>query len=220
MSQIVPAFLVESFEEFETKLRLVEPHTKFIQVDVLDGSLFGQTNWFDAEQIGTLKTDVEMELHLMVKNPLPLVEAWKKYVPTFKRAIIHAEIDRPVGAMVDQIKDKLGLEVGVAVNPETPLSAIENVLHTIDQLTVMGVHPGKSGQAFLGQSVLDKIAEARQHREDLVIEMDGGLTDELIEPLTNMGASRLCAASLIFKDPDPTAKLQALNERLTSLDAN
>ena len=217
MNVIVPALLVESFDEFERKLRLVEPHTELVQVDVLNGSMFGVTNWFDPAKVGALRTDVKMELHLMVENPIPIIEAWQKHVPTLTRAIIHAEMNRPAGVVVDHIKEVLKLEAGVAINPETPMSAIESVFHIIDQLTIMGVHPGASGQAFIGDSVLEKIRQARHHREDLVIEMDGGLTDEFIGPLVDSGANRLCAASLIFKDQDPAGKLQELNKRLEGL---
>ncbi len=217
MTIIVPALLCESAKEFEEKLRIVEGHTNLVQVDVLDGSMFGVTNWFDAVKVGAFSTDVKFELHLMVENPIPIIEAWKQHVPGLVRAIVHAEVSRPTGTLVDYIKEVLKLEAGMAVNPETPLSAIDQVMHLIDQLTIMGVHPGASGQSFIGDSIVKKIARARSHRSDLIIEMDGGLTDELIEPLTAAGADRLCAASLIFKNNDPTGTLESLNQRLTRL---
>ncbi len=214
MIEIVPAFLVKSEKEFEEKLRLVENDCKFIQVDVLDGSLFDNVSWFDPVAIGELKTNVEFELHLMVENPIPIIEAWQKHVPTFRRAIVSAEMHRPNGAVTSYIKDILKLEVGVAIDPETPLKEIEDVLHEIDQLTIMGVHPGKSGQPFDGEYLLDKIRTARHHRPDLVIEMDGGATNELIGPLAKAGVNRICAASMIFNAKDPTEKLRALNKIL------
>jgi ribulose-phosphate 3-epimerase len=214
MTKLVPAFLVESAKEFEQKLRLVEGHVDLIQVDVLDGSLFPNTVWYDAERVGALKTNVKMELHLMVENPIPIVEAWKEHVPTFTLAIVHAEMHRPLGAVVDHIKNKLGLKVGVAINPETPLHQIEETLHEIDQLTIMGVHPGESGQAFLGETILEKIRNARSHSPDLLIEMDGGATEELIDPLIQAGVNQICAASLIFKTNDPIKTLQSIKKRL------
>lgn len=224
MIQIVPAFLVESEKEFEHNLRLVEHDCRLIQVDVLDGSLFPNTCWFDAERIGALKTNVEMELHLMVENPLPIIETWKKYVPTFKRAIVHTEMHRPSGVVTGYIKDELKLEVGIALNPESPLSEVEEVLHMVDQLTVMSVHPGYQGQTFGDpqhggdrESILEKIRAVRAHRKDVVIEVDGGITAELIEPLVRAGANRLCVGSAIFKTPDPTATLKSFNELIATL---
>lgn len=218
MIEIVPAFLVESEKEFEHNLRLVENDCRLIQVDVLNGSLFPNTCWFDPERIGNLKTNVEMELHLMVENPIPIIEAWKKRVPTFRRAIVHTEMHRPSGAVTGYIKDDLKLEVGIALNPESPLSEVEEVIHHVDQLTIMSVHPGFQGQMFGDpqhggdtQSVLEKVRAARAHRHDLVIEVDGGITRDLVESLALSGANRLCIGAAIFKTEDPTGTLKALN---------
>lgn len=224
MIEVVPAFLVESEKEFERNLRLVENDCRLIQVDVLDGSLFPNTCWFDPERIGNLKTNVEMELHLMVENPIPIIESWKKHVPTFKRAIVHTEMHRPSGAVTGYIRDDLKLEIGIALNPESPLSEVEVVLHEVDQLTIMSVHPGFQGQTFGDpqhggdiESILEKIRAARRHRPDLVIEVDGGITQDLIEPLVRAGANRLCIGSAIFKTADPTGTLKAFNALISQL---
>ncbi len=222
MIQIVPAFLVESEKEFEKNLRAVENDCSLIQVDVLDGTLFNNTSWFDPRAIGALKTNVDIEIHLMVENPLPIIEAFKQHVPTFKRAIVHAEMHRQLGSVVSHIKDILGLEAGVAINPETPLHEIEEVLHLIDQLTIMAVHPGHQGQAFgdaehIGDSeiILQKIVAARAHRADLPLEIDGGVTRLLIGPLIRAGINRICLGSLLFGSPNPRATLKELNEHIT-----
>lgn len=212
MTQIVPAFLVQSEEEFREKLRLVENDCSVVQVDILDGSLFPNISWFDPIAIGKISTPVEIELHLMVENPIPIIEAWQKHVPTFKRAIVSAEMHRPDGSVTAYVKDMLHLNVGIAINPETPLKEIEEVLHEIDQLTVMGVHPGKSGQAFEGEYILDKIKQAKHHRPELVIEMDGGVTEELIPRLVEAGVDRIVCGSLIFNNENPTKELQRLNQ--------
>lgn len=224
MIEIVPAFLVESEKEFERNLRSVENDCRLIQVDVLDGSLFPNTCWYDAERIGALKTNVEMELHLMVENPIPIIEAWKKHVPTFTRAIVHTEMHRPSGVVTGYIKDELELETGIALNPESPLSEIEEVLHSVAQLTIMSVHPGYQGQTFgdpqhVGNAhfIFEKIRSARAHQPDLLIEVDGGITQELIEPIVRAGANRLCIGSAIFKTDDPTATLKSLNTLIASL---
>lgn len=212
MKQIVPAFLVESEQQFEKQLREIENDCSLIQIDVLDGTLFPHISWFDPVAIGQLSTNVEIELHLMVENPIPTIEAFQKHVPALKRAIVSAEMHRPDGAVTSYIKDILNLEVGIAINPETPLKEIEEVLHTIDQLTIMGVHPGSMGQAFEGDAILDKIRQAKHHRPDLIIEVDGGVTEELIPKLIDAGVSRIVSGSLIFKSEQPTEQLKRLNQ--------
>jgi ribulose-phosphate 3-epimerase len=213
MTEIIPAILVESEKEFEKNLRAVENDCEVIQVDALDGTLFENTSWFNPEMIGAIKTKVAIEVHLMVENPIPIVENFKKFVLTFKRAIVSAEMHRPLGAVVGHIKDILGLEVGVAINPETPIHEIEEVLHRIDQLTIMGVHPGFQGQTFQ-KEIFEKIEQVKSHRKDLIIEVDGGITEELIQPLIKAGADKLCIGSLIFQSSDPRAKIVLIKDSL------
>ena len=215
--EIIPSLLVGSKSEFERRLRLVENDCEVVHVDILDGTLFPNTTWFDAASVGAMRTNVKYELHLMVENPLPIVEAWREHVETMHRAIVHSEIHRPLGAVIEHIKDMMKLEAGVALNPETPLGEMHEVLHKLDQVTIMGVHPGQSGQAFLGDFVLDKIREVRNHRPDIAIEIDGGVTDDLLEPCIRAGATRICAASLLFSCENPAAKLKDLRSRATLL---
>ena len=93
-SEIIPTLLVQSENEFERRLRLVEHDVTTVQIDVLDGTMFDAMSYHDARAIGAMRTDVAFELHLMIENPLAVVEAWKNHVPTLKRAIFHAELDR------------------------------------------------------------------------------------------------------------------------------
>lgn len=216
MIEIIPSILVDSEREFARRLRLIEDDCETVHVDILDGTLFPVTNWFDAASVGAMRTPVRFELHLMVENPLPIIEAWKREVVGTRRAIVHAEMHRPLGAVLDHIKSVLKLETGIALNPETPLSAVHDVLHQVDQLTVMSVHSGSSGQAFLGELVLEKIRQAHAHRADLQVEVDGGATLELLAPLAQAGATRICAASMLFSADHPRDILLAAKTRVST----
>ncbi len=224
MLEIVPAILVQSEKEFLKNLRSVENNCSLIQIDILDNTLFKNTTWNDAKAVGLIDVSAAVELHLMVENPIPIIEEWMHHVKTLKRVIVHAEMHRPIGSIVSSIRDLSDLEVAVAVNPETPLSAIEEVIHSIDQLTIMSVHPGFQGQKFgdeqhVGsvESIFHKIEQAKNHRSDLIIEIDGGVTDDLIKPLVQSGVNRICAGSLIFKNDEPAKKLKELTEMLKTL---
>lgn len=212
MTEIIPSILVDSHQEFERRLRLVEGGCETVHVDILDGSLFPAMSWADAKSIGAMRTKVKYEIHLMVENPLPIVTEWQRHVSGLIRAIVHAEMHRPVGAVIAHIRDLMKLEAGIAVNPETPLQSIHELLHIIDQLTVMGVHPGASGQEFLGEEILETIREARSHRADLPIEIDGGAREDLFPSLKKAGVTRVCAASAIFGSKDPKAALAHLRQ--------
>jgi ribulose-phosphate 3-epimerase len=216
MIEIIPSILVTSREEFERRLRLVENGCTTVHVDILDGSLFPQRSWYDAAEVAGMATEVEYELHLMVNEPLPIVKAWADTVPNVRRAIVHAEMSEPLGETLKGIRGR-NLQAAVAINPETPLERVSVALRDASQLTVMGVHPGASGQAFLGDEILEKIRTAAQFLPDLPIEIDGGVTAELLEPLARAGITRVCAASLLFSSTDPAQALRMLRERVSTL---
>ena len=214
MNEIIPTILVNSKQEFEKRLRIEEQLAPTIQIDILDGSLFPVVNWHDAEAVAQIETPVSFEIHLMVNNPLPIIAEWVAKVPNVKRAIIHAEIERPLGKIIEEIRTTHFIEAGVAINPETPIEEIHSILGELDVLTIMGVHPGINGAEFEGEYILDKIREAKNRAPELIIEVDGGITDELIPSLIKAGASRFALASAIFKAQNPQKAWQNLQKAL------
>lgn len=212
MVELIPSLLVDSQVEFERRLRLVEGVAQTVHVDILDGTLFPHMSWHDARAIGALATKIRFEIHLMVTNPLPIIAEWKRFVPGVMRALSHAEIARPLGRILEETRETYGLETGIAINPETPLEEIHEVFHELDSLLIMSVHPGSSGQMFEGEYILEKIRQARHHRPDLAIEVDGGVTKDLLPSLISAGATRVCAASAIFSTVHPEQAFQELQK--------
>ena len=208
---IVPVILAQSQEEFIEKVHNdeVKKLAPLFQIDILDGSLFNTTCWADIEIIKTLDHLPNFELHLMIDNPLPVIKMWKENIPSLQRAIIHAEIHRPLGAVIDQIK-LLNLEVGIAVNPETDLMSVKNQIEDVDILLIMGVHPGASGQSFLGEFILKKIQNARAHFPNINIAVDGGITLENVKSIIDAGTNQLCVSSAIWKAKNPTEAIKQL----------
>lgn len=217
--EVIPSILVDSSEEFEQRLRLIENEVAVVQVDVLDGSKFEATSWFDAEVVAKMNPKCQFELHLMIENPLPVIEAWKEHVPNTVRAIVHAELDRPIGTIVELIHQNHKLEAGVALNPETPIDEIAHLIPHLDEVLVMGVHPGASGQDFGdakhqigGEAILEKIARIHHRYPNLIIGIDGGVTLERAPGMVERGASRLCSASSIFSADDPVDALRKMQK--------
>ncbi len=211
---VVPAVLVESKAEFIAKINDSELRAvaKLWQVDVLDGSMFDRTSWFDAEEIALMPLLPQIELHLMVENPLPIIETWQKSTPTLQRAIIHAEIARPIGAVLQRIRE-MKLEAGLAINPETSLDAIEGHASEIQVLLVMGVHPGASGRPFGGEAILAKIRQAKKRFPNLRIAVDGGITLANAPEIISAGADQLCVASALWE----TSERASVYQKLASL---
>ncbi|MDA1038465.1 MAG: hypothetical protein O2877_02125 [bacterium] len=220
MNEIIPALLVESEKEFERRLRLIEPHVKTVQVDVLDGIMFPHISWYDARNIGAFLTTVNFELHLMVENPLAVVEEWKEYVPTLTRVIFHAEIDRQHQGLVDAMKE-LGLEVGMALNPETPISEAHHELSELDELLLMSVHPGASAQGIgdekhglTKEDLFEKIISIHKRYPTITLGADGGINLDNIHHFKEAGISRFCVGSAIFNQTDPIKALNDLQRKL------
>jgi ribulose-phosphate 3-epimerase len=218
MIEIIPSILVTKRDEFERRLRLVEKDCTTVHVDILDGTLFAHTSWFDPREVAKMATEVEYEIHLMVNDPLPILNTWADNVPNVRRAIVHAEMKEPLGETLASIR-KRNVEAAVAINPETPLERVHLALRNASQLTLMGVHPGASGQPFLGEQILEKVRQAVEFLPDLPLEIDGGVTPELLPVLIRAGATRLCAASSLFGASDPQAALRAMREAASTLGA-
>ena len=209
--EVVPAILVQNFDTFKKQishpgLRKLAP---MWQVDVLNDSMFESRSFFDAKKVSKIKDLPNIELHLMVLNPVPIIEEWKYQIPTLKRAIVHVEIDEPLEPILAYIKN-LGLEAGLALNPETPIKAIKPLVHLLDTILIMGVHPGSSGQSFLGKKILRKIKKIAKKYPNLKIAVDGGVNQDTAQDTISAGAHQLCAASAIWKTDDPVKSFKKL----------
>jgi ribulose-phosphate 3-epimerase len=211
---ITPAILAHSAEDakaklFEKSLQDVAPR---FHIDVLDGTMFGASCWADPKIIGTWENLPEIEIHLMVNNPLPLTVEWKRFVPTLKNVIIHAEVPRPKAKICERIK-LMQLDVSVALNPETSLDELKKCHGHLDEVVIMGVHPGASGQKFLGEPILSKIRRLRILHPELSVAIDGGVNTETVRSLKDAGAQRFIASSAIWHETIPRHGFLELRER-------
>ena len=128
---------------------------------------------------------------------------------------IHAEVAPHLNRQLARIKE-LGCSAGVALNPSTPLDAVEEVIRDLDLLLVMSVNPGFGGQAFIEPTV-DKVARARQMldaaRSGAALEVDGGIDRDTIGAVWRAGADTFVAGNAVFSASDPRAELAALRAR-------
>lgn len=155
-------------------------------------------------------TKLPLDCHLMVVEP-------ERYFDDFVAAgasgiTIHAEAAPHLQRQLVRIRD-LGAMAGVALNPSTPLSMVEDVLGDLDLLLVMTVNPGYGGQRFIPHS-LDKIARARRlldaAHSRAVLEVDGGINRETIAQCWRAGADTCVAGNAVFSAPDARAEIGAL----------
>jgi len=193
MIEIVPAILVKTPEELKEKVRQVEPYVNRIQIDIMDGK-FVPNKTIQPEDID-LETDLIKEAHLMVEDNERYVEAFLDL--GFDMIIVHYESCKDIPRIIKKVKDR-GKRIGIAINPPTPFSAIEEYLDDLDMVLVMTVNPGFSGQGFI-PDVLPKIRKVRKMKKDLDIEVDGGIKLGTVKLVAQAGANFLASASGIYK---------------------
>lgn len=206
MCTILPGVLAHDEHDFKAHimhrgLRAIAP---VWHVDILDGTMFHTTCWADPSVVGTWSNLPEIEIHVMSQNPLPHILAWMQHVPAMRRAIVHAEVARPLGAIIERAP---GIRFTLALNPETDVDVPHAHYHLFDRVQIMGVHPGASGQPFLGEMVYAKIRRfvARYPRfaTENAIDVDGGVAPATINALLAAGASRVVANSALWSAADP-----------------
>lgn len=202
--QIAPSILSADFARLGAQVEAaLEAGIGRIHIDVMDGHFVPNLS-MGPQVVEALRPLAErygavLETHLMIAEP-------DRYLGEFARAgarvmTVHVEACPHLSRTVHHIRD-LGAEPGVAVNPATPLGALEDILPEVDLALVMSVNPGFGGQSFIGSSV-DKIARLRallvaRGLERVAIEVDGGVDANTIGPCARAGASILVAGSAIF----------------------
>ncbi len=180
----------------------------WIQVDVMDGHFVPNLS-FGAPVIKKLKTALPLDIHLMVQNPADRIAEFQAL--TVANITFHAETVKGRDARLALIEaiHKGGSTAGIAINPETPISEIDDVVDDVNLVLLMSVHPGFGGQEFI-PSVLDKIRQLRIAHPDLMIQVDGGINEETAALAREAGADNLVAGSAIFGHKDRAAAIASI----------
>jgi ribulose-phosphate 3-epimerase len=142
----------------------------------------------------------------MVKHPELQLEPFLK--AGAQKALFHFEATPSPLDVITEAR-RLKLRVGLAINPETPISSVEPLLSKVDSILFLSVHPGFYGAKFIPE-VLDKIAELHRKQPHLNIGIDGGIKESNIAQIARSGVSEICVGSAIFVQPDPAASYRKL----------
>jgi len=206
---LIPAINAQTFEEICEKVRKVEKETEWIHIDVTDGVFTPNTLWNTPKELQNLKTNVKIEVHLMIQHPENVVDQWIE--SGAHRLIIHVESTEQTREIIQKCR-QAGVEIAIALNPETPAEAADAYAHEIAFVQTLGVPPGKSGQKMDKLLIYEKIRALRRTFPDLPIEIDGGVTLETAQKAKEAGATIFAAASAIFGAEDPIQAMVQLKK--------
>ncbi len=214
MPIIAPSLLASNFFKMEDECKMLnESVADWYHLDVMDGRFVPNISFgpMIIEFFRKATTKV-CDVHLMIEEP-------GNYAEQFKNAgadhlIVHIEACPHLHRNLEQIRS-LGMKTGVAINPHTPVSLLNDILHDTDIVCMMSVNPGFGGQEFIPYT-LEKIKQLRKMIDErglkTLIEIDGGVTVENAASIVAAGADVLVAGNTIFKSADPKATIKKLKD--------
>jgi ribulose-phosphate 3-epimerase len=209
--KLAPSILAADFAHLADHIAGVEKHSDLFHVDVMDGH-FVPPITIGPVVVKAIRrvTSLPLECHLMVTEPEMQSEQFAE--AGANSVVWHLEASPDPRPVLKRARD-LGMQAGLAINPETPFDASIPFLDELDVLNIMTVNPGWAGQAFLHE-VLPKIRAAREYVEQrglsLDISVDGGVNRETAKLCLEAGANVLGAATAIFGRPDPSTAAEEL----------
>ena len=214
---IAPSILAADFGYLMRDIKAVE-NADYLHIDVMDGHYVNNIS-FGIPLIQSIRkyTDMKFFTHLMITNP-------EHYIKAFADAgsdniTFHVECSEDPDALIDQIK-ALGKSAGISVHPDTPIEKVFPYIGKVDIILVMTVYPGFGGQGYLDTSD-ERISALRKaidgKNADTVIAVDGGVTEENIKHIYDMGARLFVAGSSVFHANDPAAAVEELKRCAVSL---
>lgn len=214
MIQLAPSILSADFSRLGEDVSLVEQAgADVIHVDVMDGHFVPNISYGAVVMKSLLgRTKLPFDVHLMIEHPDQYVEDFvteqTEYITVHQEACTHLH------RTLQHIKG-LGVKAGVALNPATPLAALDYILEEADLILIMSVNPGFGGQKFI-PSALRKVRELKALKEKqglgFTIEIDGGVSLDNVKTITDAGVELVVAGSSVFKADDVKARVRTFRE--------
>lgn len=202
---LAPSMLSADFGNLDKDVQMVNnSNADLFHLDIMDGVFVPNISYgFPVVKAISKKATKPMDAHLMIINPDKYIEEFAKLGVEWLS--VHYEACTHLHRTLDSIK-KLNMKAGVALNPHTPISLLDDILYFADYILIMSVNPGFGGQSFIEHST-EKISSLKEmilkKNLNCLIEVDGGVSAKNSQQLINAGADILVAGNAVFGAEDP-----------------
>lgn len=195
---IVPALLTDRREELIRMAALCAEFAGYAQIDIMDGE-FVPSQSIKVQDLKNWKSPLRCEAHLMVSDPCLWLEPFKALGA--ERIIYHFEIKKDHQKIIAKIK-KMGLGVGLAINPSTKIDEFRHLVGEVDVILFMSVNPGFYGAPFIPQT-LEKLRNFKDEYPKKEAGIDGGIKQDNLLAVKQSGVDYVCVGSAILKSSEP-----------------
>lgn len=197
---ISPSILSADFANLEADIKRVEPYVPWLHIDVMDGHFVPNIS-IGVPVVKSIRkiTNLFLDTHLMIENPIKYVDAFVDAGSDLITFHYEATKDKTIET-IEKIKSR-NVKVGLSIKPKTSVDEIKEYISLVDMILVMTVEPGFGGQKFM-EDCANKIAQIKEIKKDILVQVDGGINDKTAIICKNFGVDSLVAGNYIYSASD------------------